>query len=231
MSIETMEIKLAEAESRGLPNSRVAVTVVFIMSESPKVNPGTGWCRNGSLRKVLILSRVLSIFGILFFTASLAVGALPDAAWLNGIPLDKAIRIGSGSHVVIEVSDPDCRFSRRMSLYWSMRKDVTRFIFLVAMKNHPDAPQKARYILAASDQARAYNEVFSGELDFDEKRLDLHYDDRGLLELHRAVAAKLGAIGTPTYVVDGVLISGAKIKEIENVLGGERIPFDTRDTD
>ncbi|HYS43325.1 MAG TPA: thioredoxin fold domain-containing protein [Geobacteraceae bacterium] len=163
--------------------------------------------------------------------SSFAAGAGTGTAWLKELPLDKAIRIGNGSHVVVEVSDPDCRFSRRMSRYWSMRKDVTRYIFLVAMKNHPDAPQKARYILAAADQARAYDEVFSGGIDFDEKKLDRQYDDGGLLELHRKVAAKLGAIGTPTYFVEGVMIGGAKVKEIEQLLDGEKTPFDAGDAE
>jgi thiol:disulfide interchange protein DsbC len=177
--------------------------------------------------------RFISMFCVLglCWSASFAAEAGTDAAWLKGLPLDKAIRVGNGSHLVVEVSDPDCRFSRRMSRYWNMRKDVTRYIFLVAMKNHPDAPQKARYILAAADQARAYDEVFSGGIDFDEKKLDQHYDDGGLLELHRGVAAKLGAIGTPTYFVEGVMISGAKVSEIEQLLGGEKIPFDAGDTE
>jgi protein-disulfide isomerase len=176
---------------------------------------------------------VLSIICILCLlcTSSHAAGITPEPRWFEGIPLDKAIRIGSGRHVVVEVSDPDCRFSRRMSGYWNMRKDVTRYIFLVALKNHPDAPQKARYILAAVDKSRAYQEVFAGGIDFDEKKLDRQYDDGGLLELHRGVAAKLGVTGTPTYLVEGVKISGAKVSEIEQVLGGEKIPFDAGDSE
>jgi thiol:disulfide interchange protein DsbC len=175
------------------------------------------------------LPRFFAIICLLFSVSSFADGASPDPAWLKGIPLDKAIRIGSGKHLVIEVSDPDCRFSRRMSRYWSMRQDVTRYIFLVTMKNHPDAPQKARYIFAAPDQARAYAEVMSGELDFDDKWLVQQYDDGGLLKLHGEVAAKLGVIGTPTYFVEGVMIGGARIREIEQILGGEKIPFDASD--
>jgi thiol:disulfide interchange protein DsbC len=167
----------------------------------------------------------------LLCASALAAGTPPAATWLAGLPLDKAIRIGSGSHVVIEVSDPDCRFSRRMSRYWSMRTDVTRYIFLVALKNHPEAPQKARYILTAADRAAAYREVFSGGLDFDETKLDRHYDDGGLLEVHREAAARLGAVDTPTYFVNGVMVRGAKVSEIEQLLGGEKIPFDVGDAD
>jgi len=178
---------------------------------------------------MIAVTRFFWCFCILLVTVSGAAGAMPEGDWLKGIPLDKAIRIGTGRHVVIEISDPDCRFSRRMTRYWGMRKDVTRYIFLVALKNHPEAPQKARYILAATDRARAYTEVFSGGLDFDGKRLDRQYDDRGLLKLHEGVAARLGVIGTPTYVVDGVMVRGAKVKEIEKLLGGESIPFDPGD--
>jgi thiol:disulfide interchange protein DsbC len=179
-----------------------------------------------------MLRFLLTIYTLVLLCTPLFAGETSqDAPWLKGIPLDKAIRIGSGGHLLIEVSDPDCRFSRRMNRYWGMRKDVTRYIFLVALKNHPEAPQKARYILAAADQVRAYQEVYAGGLDFDGNILARHYDDRGLLELHRQVAATLGAIGTPTYLVDGVLISGAKVKELERLLGGEKIPFDTADPD
>ncbi len=168
---------------------------------------------------------------LLAVAVPVCAGEGTDPGWLKGIPLDKAIRLGSGKHLVIEVSDPDCRFSRRMSRYWSMRKDVTRYVFLVALKNHPDAQQKARYILAAADKAHAYDDVMTGELDFDDKWLAQHYDDGGLLKLHGEVAARLGAIGTPTYFVEGVMISGARVREIEQILGGEKIPFDAGDSE
>ncbi len=156
-------------------------------------------------------------------------GAGPEPALPKGIPLDEAIRIGTGSKVVMEVSDPDCRFSRRMVRYWDMRKDVTRYIFLVALKNHPEAAQKARYILCAQDKAAAYREVYAGGLDFGEKQLDRRCDDHGLLEKHRTVAERLGVTGTPTYFIRGVAVDGAKVKEIERLLGGETFPFDAGD--
>ncbi len=174
------------------------------------------------------MTRFLFTICILFLTASLLAGA-DSEAWLTGIPLDQAIRIGTGSKVVVEVSDPDCRFSRRMARYWDMRKDVTRYVFLVALKNHPEAAQKARYILCASDRAAAYRKVYDGGLDFGEKELDRPCDDHGLLERHRDVATKLGAIGTPTYFIKGVKVDGAKVGVIEKLLGGEKIPFDASD--
>jgi protein-disulfide isomerase len=147
----------------------------------------------------------------------------------GNLALDRAIRIGTGSKVVIEFSDPDCRFSRRMVRYWDLRKDVSRYIFLVALKNHPEAPKKARYILCAADKAAAYRAVYAGEFDFGEKALDRPCDDHGLLEQQEELAHRLGVIGTPTYFIRGEMINGARVKEIERLLGGEKIPFDAGD--
>ena len=176
--------------------------------------------------------RIIITFSLLICAATLLAGeADAESAWLRGIPLHSAIRIGTGKHVVIEVSDPDCRFSRRMASYWNMRTDVTRYIFLVAMKNHPEAAQKGRYILSSADRAAAYQEVFSGGLDFNGKALDRHYDDKGVLDQHRDVAARLGVIGTPTYFIEGVKVNGAKVGEIEQILGGNKIPFEVDDSE
>lgn len=164
--------------------------------------------------------------GVLCSPASVAEPSRP-----GGLPLDQAIRIGSGREVVVEVSDPDCRFSRRMVRYWDQRQDVSRFIFMVALSNHPEAAGKIRYILCARDRAAAYREVYSGGLDFGEKFSERQCDDQGLARVHREVAAKVGAVGTPTYLIKGVKVDGAKVGEIERLLGGAKIPFSAGDPD
>lgn len=165
----------------------------------------------------------------MIFLPSLQAVAGSEAVWLKDVPLPQAIRIGTGKKVVIEISDPDCRFSRRMVRYWDMRQDVTRYVFLIALKNHPEAAEKVSFILCATDRAAAYREVYAGGLDFEEKEIDRHCDDHGLLEKHREFAAKMGIISTPTYFIEGVRISGAKVREIEQILGGEKFPFDASD--
>lgn len=166
---------------------------------------------------------------IMIFLPSLQAVADSEAVWLKDVPLPQAIRIGTGKKVVIEISDPDCRFSRRMVRYWDMRQDVTRYVFLIALKNHPEAAEKVSFILCAADRAAAYREVYAGGLDFEEKEIDRHCDDHGLLEKHREFAAKMEIISTPTYFIEGVRISGAKVREIEQILGGEKFPFDASD--
>lgn len=167
---------------------------------------------------------ILSIFLVWASSASAATTAA-DNSWLKEIPLHDAIRVGTGPKVVVEIADPDCRFSRRMARYWALRKDVTRYIFLIALKNHPDAAQKARYILSSPDRAAAYQQVFNGSLDFDEKLSERSYDDHGALKRHQAVATRLHVVGTPTYLLYGTRVNGARVKELERLLGGNHIPF------
>ena len=176
-----------------------------------------------------ILPRFLLTLVLLLCCTPLRALADPGAALLKDLPLRQAIRIGTGKKVVIEISDPDCRFSRRMVRYWDLRQDVTRYVFLVALKNHPEAAGKARYILCAADREAAYREVFAGGLDFGEKERERDCDDHGLLDRHREVAARLGVIGTPTYFINGVKVNGARVGELEKILGGKNYPFDVSD--
>jgi len=178
-------------------------------------------------RSALLVAGFSLALGLL---AGLACAA-SDPPRLGELPLDQAIRIGSGREVVVEVSDPDCRFSRRMVRYWDLRQDVSRYIFLVALKNHPEADGKVRYILCAADRAQAYREVYGGGLDFGEKLAERQCDDRGLARVHRDAALRIGASGTPTYLIKGARIEGAKVGEIERLLGGEPVPFSAADPD
>jgi Thioredoxin-like domain len=175
------------------------------------------------------MPRILLVLCLLICLPALQTRAGSEAARLKGLPIQDAIRIGTGNQVVIEVSDPDCRFSRRMVRYWDLRKDVTRYVFLVALKNHPEAAGKARYILCSADRAAAYREVYDGGLHFGEKERERDCNDHGLLDRHREVAAELGVIGTPTYFINGVKVNGAKVGELEKLLGGKKFPFDAGD--
>lgn len=131
----------------------------------------------------------------------------------------KAVKVGNGKHVVIEITDPDCPFCRKMHEYWGNRPDVTRYVFFLPLAMHKDAEKKARYILSAENKELALWEVYSGELDNNRDRLDKPYDDKGLLNFHKSVAAKLGIQSTPAFWVDGTFVNGANISLIEKVIG------------
>jgi thiol:disulfide interchange protein DsbC len=132
--------------------------------------------------------------------------------------LKAGIKIGSGKNIVVEVTDPDCPFCRKMHAYWSMRADVTRYVFLKPLDIHPESLKKVKYILASPDQAKTLFEVYCGKFD-NNKELSSEYDDKGKLDQQRKVVEKLQVSGTPTYWVNGRFVSGANIPLIERIIG------------
>jgi thiol:disulfide interchange protein DsbC len=138
---------------------------------------------------------------------------------ISATDLKNAIKIGNGKNVVLEITDPDCPFCRKMHAYWSMRTDVTRYIFFKPLDIHPDALKKTRYILASSDREKAMFEAFCGSLDNKREVLDKVYDDKGMLNAQKAVVDKLQASGTPSYWINGKFVNGANIPMIESIIG------------
>jgi thiol:disulfide interchange protein DsbC len=141
------------------------------------------------------------------------------------LPLEKAVKIGSGSHTVIEITDPDCPFCRKASDYFGKRNDVTRYVFFYPITQlHPNAEAKVRYILCAKDRAKAYEDAMTGKLD------DMKFtpcDDAAAAELfktHKETGEKVGAasIGTPLFMIDGQVVNGANIPQIEKILGANK---------
>ncbi len=136
--------------------------------------------------------------------------------------LKKAIKVGNGKNIIIEVTDPDCPYCRKMHAYWNTRKDVTRYIFFKPLDIHPDSVKKATYILAAQDTEKALFEVYSGQLDGNRQILDKKYDDKGRLNEQKEIADKLQVNATPSYWVNGKYVSGSNIPLIEKYIGKAR---------
>lgn len=136
---------------------------------------------------------------------------------LARLPLDRAVKIGNGPKVVIEVTDPDCGYCRKGSDFLDTVEDqVTRYIFFFPLEQvHPDAAAKCEYILSARDQVRAYKEVMSGK--YDKKPLPA-FTDKGRLAIHKEVSNELGLRGTPAYWIDGTAVSGANIPAMKKLL-------------
>lgn len=148
--------------------------------------------------------------------------------------LDKAIKVGNGKNVVIEITDPDCPYCRKMHDYWKTRKDVTRYVFMMPIPQlHPNAEAKSKYILASADREKAMDDVFSGKFD---AALPEAGNDKGLLAVHQELTSKTGIRGTPAFFVNGTFVHGANIPAIEKVIGaaepaaGETKAPDTTDT-
>ena len=137
------------------------------------------------------------------------------SARLAAVPLDKAVKIGNGKHVVVEVTDPDCPFCRRGSEYLDSREDVTRYIFFLPLPMHPNAEDKSSYILTAANPADAYRAVMRGQ--YDNVPVPAAAD-RSRLREHQTIVAKLGVKGTPAYWVNGTFVSGANTSRIQQLL-------------
>ena len=138
---------------------------------------------------------------------------------LKEIPLEKALKIGNGSHTVIEITDPDCSYCRKASAFLSARDDVTRHVFFFPLPMHPNAEAKIRYIFCATDRARAYEEAMAGKLD------DMRFKPcedaavAALAQAHKEIGARIGVTGTPLFLIDGQVIRGADIPQMEQILG------------
>lgn len=141
------------------------------------------------------------------------------------LPLEKALKIGSGPHTVIEITDPDCPFCRTASAFFSGRNDVTRHIFLYPLSSiHPNAEAKVRQIFCADDRARAYEEAMAGKLD-DMKFTPCKNDEAdNLLKAHKEIGDRIGVAGTgtPLFLIDGQIVNGANIPLIEKILGAKK---------
>ncbi len=140
---------------------------------------------------------------------------------LKDLPLEKALKIGSGPHTVIEITDPDCAYCRKASAFLSARKDVTRYIFFYPLPMHPKAEPKVRYIFCAKDSGAAYEEAMTGKLDdmkF-ETCQDVAAEER--LKAHREITGGLDVSGTPLFLIDGQVVGGANIPLMEKILGAK----------
>lgn len=146
---------------------------------------------------------------------------------LDDLPLDIAVKIGSGPNTIIEVADPDCPYCRKASEFFAKRDDVTRYVFFLPLTGlHPEAEKKARYILCSSNKPEAYEEVFQGKLDGKDLSLMPSCKDevQEILAKHIQAAKSLGVRGTPAFWINGQYVAGANIPQIKNLLekGGER---------
>lgn len=134
------------------------------------------------------------------------------------LPLNKAIKIGSGPSTVIEFTDPDCPFCRKASTFFSQRTDAVRYVFFTPLPMHPDAENKARYVLCQDDRAKAYEEVMSGKIDDKKYEACKKPEVEDILKSNKELAAKMGINSTPFFIVNGKAVSGADIPKIEEAL-------------
>jgi thiol:disulfide interchange protein DsbC len=142
-----------------------------------------------------------------------------QAKKLTDIPLDKAIKIGTGKNKVIEFTDPDCPYCRQTAEYFK-DKNVTKYVYLIPIPQlHPKAEEKAKYILAAVDKAKAYYEVMSGAKDKDDlgsQKISPEVND--MYQAQQSIGKTIGITGTPVFWINGKYVPGANIKMFDTLL-------------
>lgn len=137
------------------------------------------------------------------------------AKLVKTLPLDKAVKIGSGKNTIIEFTDPDCPYCRKAFQFLSKFQNVTQYIFFAPLA-HPAAITKIQYILSAKDREAAYDEMMKGG----EPPKGATYSDsaKALAQEHLALARKVGVQGTPTFFINGQEVVGADERRIEGLL-------------
>ena len=140
------------------------------------------------------------------------------AAKAKDLPLDKALKIGSGKYIVIEFTDPDCSFCRKAAQFFAGRRDVTKYVFFHPLDMHKQAEAKVRYILCAKDRAKAYEQAMTGKLDDMKFKACKSGVVDELVRVHKGEASRLGVTGTPFFLINGQPVSGANIPLIEKLL-------------
>jgi thiol:disulfide interchange protein DsbC len=129
--------------------------------------------------------------------------------------LDKALKIGNGKHIIVEITDPDCPYCRKLDTLLK-GKDVTRYVFFMPLPIHPAASAKVEYILGAADRQKAFEEVFRG--DYDSKPLPSAGADKSLAKAQYDLTGRIGIGGTPLLWVDGEFVHGFNAHRIEELL-------------
>jgi thiol:disulfide interchange protein DsbC len=138
------------------------------------------------------------------------------AQMVKTLPLEKAVKIGNGKNVVIEITDPDCPYCRKASEFFIKRTDVTRYIFFAPLA-HPAAITKIHYILSSENKAQAYEEMMLGS-EIPANAPPATEAIKELAQEHIALAKKVGVTGTPTFFINGQQVVGADTKKIESLL-------------
>ena len=140
------------------------------------------------------------------------------ATKLAKLPLDKALKIGSGKTDIVEFIDPNCHYCRlSFDFFTGRKKDVTLYVFFHPLSQ--DAANKIRHIFCAADKIQTYEDVLSGKLDAN-AQLNLCSDKEAeaLIRTHQEAAMQIGIRATPLFYIKGQVVPGFDQPVIEKLL-------------
>ncbi|MGB9810820.1 MAG: DsbC family protein, partial [Dictyoglomus turgidum] len=84
------------------------------------------------------------------------------AQMLKDLPLDIAVKVGSGPKTVIEISDPTCPFCRNAYEELKNHKDVTKYVFFLPTHGEHSIKQISE-ILCSKDMVKALDDAYTGK--------------------------------------------------------------------
>ena len=140
------------------------------------------------------------------------------AAGLKNLPLDKAIKIGSGKTQVVEFIDPNCYYCRLSFNFFQQRKnDVTMYVFFYPLSEN--SAKKIRHIICSKDRASAYEDVMSGKLDGDaEFNLCEDKEADEIEQAHQQASARARVRATPLFYIKEQVVPGFDQRTLEQLL-------------
>lgn len=136
---------------------------------------------------------------------------------MAALPLEHALKIGNGKTAVIEFTDPNCPYCRQAFHFFSQRKDVTIYVFLIPLSQ--DSERKIRHILCSKDRLKTYEDVMTGKLD-NKTQLNICNDKKAeeVMITHRRLASQSGVRATPLFFIKEQVVDGFEKTIIENLL-------------
>lgn len=141
--------------------------------------------------------------------------ALADAAAAE-IPLEGAVRVGSGPVRVVLFTDPDCPYCKRVKEFLAspeVAPRVTQHVFFRSLRSgDPGDDGRVTAILSAPDPAAAYAAYPAG------KTGEITEKGRGLAAAHAALARRFQVNAVPVVFVEGTRVTGADLARIGKLL-------------
>lgn len=131
-------------------------------------------------------------------------------AKLEKLPLHAAIKVGTGPIKVIEFIDPLCPHSKKLAEHMSDIPDVTRYIFLPAIKGWRDE------IIAATILSGNVSLEKASDTDALEPRVTLGGWTR--LKLHRHAYHSMGLKAVPAIWIGSTFLLGADLALVDKEL-------------
>jgi thiol:disulfide interchange protein DsbC len=133
------------------------------------------------------------------------------------LPLDSALKIGSGKIAVVEFMDPNCYHCRQSYKFFSQRQNVTMYIFFFPLSK--ESGDKIKHILCSKDVIKTYDDVMTDKLD-SKVPLNLCSDKKvdETVKTHMQLASQIGVRGTPLFYIKGQVIDGFEAATIDKLL-------------